>query len=83
MNRKLFIAIAAFGLAASASTYAGQVTPTPATPMQASAIGAPVRTSMLRTPVTPARAYTWKNVMFSRGVGDCGSACLRGASIAK
>jgi hypothetical protein len=83
MNRKLFIAIAALGLAASASAYAGQVTPNIVTAMQEPAIRAPVGASALRTPVTPARAYTWKNVMFSRGVGDCGSACRHGAFIAK
>jgi hypothetical protein len=80
MNRKIFIAMAALGLAASASAYAGQATSTTVTAMQEPAIRAPVGVS---APRTPAKVHTWNNVVIARGVGDCGLACRHGASTAK
>ena len=75
MNRKLFIAIAALGLAASASAYAGQARNE--VTVAALATPAPVAPAAQRPLVKPA---TWNNVILQRGVGGCGLPCQHGAA---
>ena len=74
MNRKLFIAIAALGLAASASAYAGQAR----NDVTVAALATPIPVAPAARP--PVKPTTWNKVILQRGVGGCGLACQHGVA---